>query len=485
MKKTTKKSAGICLCAIMALAQVSAQVNAQNDAQQTPQAAAQQSAQQAEQQAEPQSMQQIMQQTVPLTAQQTIELSLDQALAIALDENPTIKIANLEVERQKYVRREAYGGLYPTLDADGTYTKTIKNGQMMGFTMSQNNDFQFAGTLSLPLVAPAVWTNIKLSKDQMYVAVEAARGSKLTLTEEVKKAYYNVLLMEQSLSVLRESRENISSTVNETKAKYENGLASEYDLITAQVQLSNLDPQILQLEKGIEVSKQMLKMYLGLPLDVEIIQTQSLESFSDLADMSPDVFTTDVEDNSDYKSIELQQVILKRQLRLQQTTRMPILAAFGNYSISGTDMESPFAATTGKSKYDFTWSRPLTAGLSLQVPIFAGFTRTSKEKQIKNQMQQLELQRDYLKESLTVQANQSISDVLTYRGQMDANRKTVEQAQKGYDISRTRYNAGMGTMLEVSSAQLNLTQAKLQFTQAMYDYLASLAQYDRIVGREF
>ena len=67
---------------------------------------------------------------------------------------------------------------------------------------------------------------------------------------------------------------------------------------------------------------------------------------------------------------------------------------------------------------------------------------------------------------------------------MIANKATIEQAQKGYDISRTRYDAGMGTMLEVNNAELQLTQAKLNYTQAIYDYLSAQADYDKLLGKE-
>ena len=91
-----------------------------------------------------------------------------------------------------------------------------------------------------------MFRTLKMNDVQRAAAVESARSSRITLVAEVKKAFYNILLAEQSLEVLRESQATVQRTVDDTRLQYDNGLASEYDLLTAQVQLSNLKPSILQ-----------------------------------------------------------------------------------------------------------------------------------------------------------------------------------------------------------------------------------------------
>ena len=118
------------------------------------------------------------------------------------------------------------------------------------------------------------------------------------------------------------------------------------------------------------------------------------------------------------------------------------------------------------------------------VPIFSGFKNTNKVKQVRNQIRQLEIQREYLAKSTDVQVRSSINNLLTAREKMFANEKTVAQAQKAYDISNARYKAGAGTILELNSAELSLTQAKLNYSQAIYDYISAKADYDQIVGKE-
>ena len=152
-----------------------------------------------------------------------------------------------------------------------------------------------------------MFRTLKMNDVQRAAAVESARSSRITLVAEVKKAFYNILLAEQSLEVLRESQATVQRTVDDTRLQYDNGLASEYDLLTAQVQLSNLKPSILQTENSIRLAKLMLKMYLSIPENVEIEVVGELDAMRDAVLAGTDGLTTDVQDNSDLRTLELQE----------------------------------------------------------------------------------------------------------------------------------------------------------------------------------
>ena len=197
-----------------------------------------------------------------------MRLTLDQALDLALSENPTIKVAEMEVQRYDYVKRQTWGGLLPQVSVTGQVNHSFIVQQMSkGFSLGNDPYTTLSGAVDalVPLFAPQVYRMMKMNDKQMATAVEAARSSRITLTAEVKKAFYNIRLAEQSLDVLRESQATVQRTVDDTSVQYENGLTSEYDLLTAQVQLSNLKPSILQTENSIRIAKLMLKMYLSIP----------------------------------------------------------------------------------------------------------------------------------------------------------------------------------------------------------------------------
>lgn len=439
----------------------------------------------------------------------TMQLTLQEAIDLALSENPTIKVADLEVERYDYVRKETLGNLYPSLSASGTYTYAVVKSEISkGLSFGADNTIAASAEVGLPLIMPSVWSSIKLTKIQMENAVEQARASRIDMVNAVKKAYYNILLAEQSLAVLRSSEATVSKTVEDTRVQYEHGLASEYNLLTAEVQLSNLQPSIIQTANSIDVAKRLLKMYLSLPENIDIALVGSLDDFRDAILNGGEELSTDISENSTLKQLDIQSELLQQNLKLTQTARMPTLVAFGQFAYSGNDMQrpdfsammgggaaaggatggatgtTPDAGTAEAVKKSFYWQHPISVGLSLSVPIFSGFKNTNKVKQVRNQIRQLEIQREYLVKSTDVQVRSAINNLLTAREKMFANEKTVAQAQKAYDISNARYKAGAGTILELNSAELSLTQSKLNYSQAIYDYISAKADYDQIVGKE-
>lgn len=415
-------------------------------------------------------------------ARAQLRLTLDEAVEMALNENPTIRIADMEIERYDYVKKETRGNLLPTLTASGSYTRSIVKSTMRGgISFGADNTFAVQGDLNVPLFVPAVYRTLKLNRAQIEGAVESARSSRIEMVAAVKTAFYNILLAERSLTTLEEAAATARRTVDDTQVQFDNGLAAEYDLITAQVQLSNIEPSLLQTRNSIEVAKLQLKMYLSIPEEVAIEVSGSLEEMQAEADRAAEGLSTDVSRNSSLRSLDIQKEVLQAQLRTTNAARLPSLSAFGQGSYTGNDMKAIFGeADPNEPKY--LWTHPISVGVRLSVPIFSGLKNSYKARQVKNQIAQLNLQRDYAERGVELQIRTAINNLLTARETMRAQEKTAEQASKAYDISNTRYKAGAGTILELNSAQLAKTQARLSYSQAVFDYLSAKAEYDRIAG---
>lgn len=429
-----------------------------------------------------------------------VQLSLDEAIEIALSDNPTVQVANLEIERYDYVRNQTLSSLYPQIDASAQYALALRRQEMTeGFSFGGKNTFNVAGNVALPLFVPAVYRQLHMNRTQMATAVESARATRIDLVAAVRSAYYNVLLAKQAHEVLMEAVATTQRVVDNTRTLYENGLAAEYDYLTAQVQLSNLQPQVLQAQNAIDITKLQLKMYLSLPEDVDIDVEGSLDGFRDQVLLAED-YSTDVTENTTLRTLELQSELLEHQERIIQATRMPTIAAFGSISLIGQERidlsqlmgggaagggavgGAPTAQAAEQSK--FWWQYPISVGAQISIPIFSGLSRTNQLREVRNQQQQLSLQRQYAEEGIRLQVQQSINTLLTARETMLSNELTVEQAQAAYNISYTRYEAGAGTILELNSAQLSLTQAQLNYSQSIYDYLAAHADYEKTLGTE-
>ena len=421
-----------------------------------------------------------------------LRLSLDEAIEVALSENPTIKVANLEIERYDYVRKQALATLYPQVDASAQYALALRRQEMaQGLSFGGKNTFNVAGNITLPLFVPSVYRQLKMTRTQMETAVESARASRIDLVASVRSAYYNVLLAEQSLSVLKEAILTTQRVVDNTEELYKNGLAAEYDYLTAQVQLSNLKPQVILAESGVELTKLQLKMLLSIPEDVDVDVMGSLDDFRDEVLLGAD-YSTDVSENTTLRTLELQRELLLHQEKLIQTTRMPTIAAFGQISYIGQErVDLGFlggaaggaqGGATAQEQSKFWWQYPISVGAQISIPLFAGFKKTNQLREVRNQLAQLDMQRDYAERGVKLQVQQAINNLLAARETMLSNELTVEQATKAYDIAYTRYNAGAGTILELNSAQLSMTQAQLQYSQSIYDYLTAQADYEKVLG---
>ena len=288
----------------------------------------------------------------------------------------------------------------------------------------------------------------------------------------------------------------IQRTVDDTKVKFEQGVASEYDYLTAQVELSNLLPTITQTKNSIRVAMLQLKMYLSVPEALSIELVGNLDEMKDVVLAGGETLSTDVSRNSDLRALDIQAEMLRYQLKTTNAARIPTVAAFGSATITGNDMEDfrkmvsgGAEAGTGEAVADlnsskYFWTHPISVGVQISIPIFSGLKNSYKSRQVKNQIEQLDLQRDYAQRQTTVAVESAINNLLTAREMMLAQARTMAQADKAYHISDTRFRAGAGTILELNSAQLNRTQAHLNYSQAIYDYLSAQADYDRIVGRE-
>lgn len=419
---------------------------------------------------------------------ETLELDLATALTIAHDNNPTIKIAELEIERVDYSKKEALGNLLPSLSASGQYTNNIMKSVMFmpeSFSMmtggakymeiGYKNSYTATISAALPLVNFSLWEQIKGKQNEIDIIIEKSRASKLDMTKQVKDAYFAVLLAKNSLNVLERSINNAKETLKTTKTSYEQGVVSEYDYIRAQVQVNNLNPTYISAKNGLDLAILQLKMILSLPTGQEIVLKENLEDFSHKV-TEINLNENTVENNSDLRQIDLNIVSLQNSLRLVNSQHLPSLSAFGQYSYLTQSEDYNFA--------DYNWVGSAAVGLQLNIPIFNGRTVVNKAKQIKISLQELQLQKEYLKEGIDLQIQAAINNMNAAKEQLEANKDAIKQAERGYEIAKVRYQTGAGTILELNDSELSMTQANLTYQQSLYDYLIAQTNLEKVLGKE-
>ena len=420
----------------------------------------------------------------------SLRVNLETALQVALSDNPLIQIAGQEIKRVDYSKKEAWYGLIPTLSGAAQTSKYALPAKMSMFGMVMDNPADYMGsatlTLSLPLVVPALWKSIQLTELQMQMAMEQARASKITLRNEVTKAYYQILLAQDSYFTLQDGFELAKQNYEEAKLRFDLDLAAEYDYISAEVQMQNLIPTISQVENGISQAKLFLKVLMGVDLSIPISVEGKLTDFENRVIGSINNQAVSLSNNTDLIQLDIQQQQLEKQFQLQRTQRLPTLAGFGRYgySLSATkDVlinfgEMPMQIEARKDMF----SDGFIVGLQLNVPIFNGLINNTREKSIKVTAKTLQLQRGYVEDNLNLQVTAARDNMTKAVEQMVASKKGINLAEKGYSISQERYNQGMGTMLELRSSSQALTQAKLSYNQAIADYLTAKADFEKVTG---
>lgn len=411
-------------------------------------------------------------------AQDTLRISLEDAVRIALSDNPTIKVAGQEIQLKKEARREAYAGLFPEASLVGSYSRAIKKQSfaMMGEVIEVGTDNTYSGGLSvsLPVFAPALYKSISLTKTDVDLAVEKSRASRLDMVNQVTKAFYQLLLAQDSYEVLLKSYKQSEDNYHVVKAKYEQGAVSEYDKISADVQMRSLKPTVVSARNGVNLANLQLKVLMGMEADVEVavegnLKDYEMAMFTRQAMPRPD----NLSNNTTLKQLDLNALQLKQTLKLKYTNFMPTLSASFQYMYTSMNNNFKF------KEYD--WRPYSTIGLNLSIPLFRGSNFTQL-KQTRIQMKQLEENRVNTERQLTMQATSYLDNMAASTEQVVSNKEAVFQAEKGRTIAEKRYEVGKGTILELNSSEVALTQAQLTYNQSIYDYLVAKADLDLVLG---
>ena len=411
----------------------------------------------------------------------TMHLTLDKAIELALSENPTMKVAEKEIELKEVSKTEAWQNLLPTVSLTGSVTYNIKVAEiktsMGSFKMGMDDSNTWNGALqvSLPLYAPAVYQTMSLTKSDLQLAVEKSRGSKIDLVNQVTKAYYQLMLAQDSYNVLNENYKLAETNFNIVNAMYEQGRVSEYDKISAEVQKNSAWPSVVSGKNAVEIAKLQLKVLMGITADVDLVIDDNLKNHEAEMTMAANN-EIDLSNNSSLRQIDMQGELLGRQRKLMKTSYLPTLALVGSYqyqSMSNTNWEVN----------KFNWSNASSLTLSLNIPIF----KASNQTQLKsNKIQQYQLAETRIntERMLGMQAQSYIDNMTASAEQLQSNKAAVELAEKGVEISQKRYDVGKGTILELTNSQVSLTNTRLSYNNTIFDYLVAKSDLNKILGIE-
>lgn len=461
----------------------------------------------------------VMAMSVSLTAQNMAEaadssktatkvISIEQALEIALSENASVKVADMEVLRTGYARKGSYASLFPQIDGNAAYQRTIKKQVMYmdfdmpgmgggegegdsssssssssaaaggGFEVGRWNTWSAGVSASMPLVNAQLWQSLKISDMDVELAVEKARSSKLEMVKQVKQAYFACLLAKEAFGVYKSVYENALANLEQTQRKYNAQKASELDLARAKTSLANAIPNVFDAENSVVLSLWQLKAVMGVDLSEEIDVDGTLLDYDDeLLEVSVCMEQPDLSGNSSLRQLDIQAQQLAASIKAQEYASLPSIALSFSYSINA--MTNDFKFNT------YRWSPYSYVGLSLQVPIFAGGKRANAVRQARVQADELAVQSQETERQLRIAIRQCLNTMDTAVKSYSSALSAVESAAKAYDIASKSYSVGKNTLTDLNDAQLALTQARLTSSQAVYNYLVAKANLESHIGADF
>ena len=468
----------------------------------------------------------------------TLVLTLDDALKIALSENVSVKVADMEVQRNEYARKGAYGALFPQISASGMYSYAIQKqkvffgsdddsegssgggGGMASMFMSafepimyyiqqlyavtgtpfvpyiapaqeettssssdpiemgRRNQVTFGLSAAMPLVNVQLWESLRLTGDQVELAVEQARESRLGTVTSVKQAFFSVLMAKASYDVYNAVYENAVENFKLTQMRYNAQKASEMDLARAQSSVAAAVPNLYNAENSISLALWQLKAVMGVDLDMDIDVAGALEDYA--SHMFFDInegSEASLDRNTQMRQLATQAEMLAKQIRMQQYAYLPSLS-----------MQVSYNYYTQSDKFNLSqwkWLPSSTLVFSLSIPIFSGGQRYHAVKQARVQAAELDLQRVNAERQLRIGIRQSLSTMETSMRSYDSAKEALKSAEKAYDIAAKSYQVGRSTLTDLNNTELTLTQTKLQALQAVYNFVNAKAGLEQTLGYDF
>jgi outer membrane protein len=417
-------------------------------------------------------------------------LTLDDAIGIALERNRDLEMSRLEMDKADYQVSEAVGTALPTINAGGTYSRMLKKpvfflpkkfvdpdagDGVVPIEVGSDNSYNFGFEATQVLFNAAVFTGVGTARIYQDASRHLYRESYNRTITDVKKAFQGVLLAREVLSLMNASLKNAEDNLRNVEIMHREGIVSEYDFIRAQVQTDNIRPRVIEAERNVVLATNGLKLLLSLP-PAEQITVQGRLEFVAVDDvMVARAEELLLEKNAALRALEDQARVNDKIATIYRSESLPTLAAFGNYSWQAqNDMLGRI------STRDFIATSQI--GLSLSINLFNGLQTSSRVGQAEVDYRKSVEQFSAARDGMITSAQNIRYRLDEARRRIDAQTRTVEQAEKGYKIAVTRYQTGSGTQLEVNDADLALLQARVNRVQAVYDYALASADLEQLLS---
>jgi outer membrane protein TolC len=256
---------------------------------------------------------------------------------------------------------------------------------------------------------------------------------------------------------------------------FENGFAEKVDVSRAAVQLSNVETEKVKALNTIQNGYYGLKLLMGMPTQDTLILTDTV-TYESIKEGVLENLAYKYEDRKEFQLAELGKRLREYDIKRYKLTYFPTVALSGSYNrISQSD------------KFDFfggaKWFPSSSVGLSISVPIFDGFARSARIQRARLQLQQTENDIADLKLSIDRDVDEALNNYKSALATLDNQKRNIDLAQQVYDQAKLKRENGMGTTLEVTTAQSDLQIAQSNYISALYDAINAKIDFLKGTGK--
>ena len=450
----------------------------------------------------------------------SVALTLGDAIGRAVGQSQEVRLARAQVDLARAQVTSARSAALPQINGGLNYTRTFAS-QFNGGGFSIPDSLQFTpdstGTIeqriryleknaanaglgglgalfgNLPFGQANTWTASLTGTQPLFAGGKVGAGlriasryreaAELGLQEQlgdielqVRNAYFQALLAQELERIAQAAVAQADTFLVQERLRQQAGTASDLDVLRAEVSAENLRPQLVQARNAASLATLDLKRLIDLPLaqPVRLTTPLTVPSAQELAQPQLDTPRL-LAQRAAIRVAERQVAIREEQVRVARAGYLPSLDLSGSYA----KIAFPPGVLDFKG---VDWRTDFTASLALRVPIFNGF-RTRADVQVAQvDLTSERLRLAQLRENVELQYEQAIGEQRRAAAELTARQRTVEQAQRVYDLTVLRYEQGLSTQLEVNDARLNALQARTNLAQAISSYYLAAAGVSRSLG---
>lgn len=318
---------------------------------------------------------------------------------------------------------------------------------------------------------------LKASKVYVEISTKAIQRSKIETSATVTKAYYTVLINEERMKLMEVSIARLKKTMEDTKVLMDNGFVEKIDYDRLSVTYNNLLVEQEKIQRLLSVGEYLLKYQMGMDINAGLTLTDKLADIKfDPASGNISVQKFDYEKRVEYGMYQTQYKLAKLDLKRQRLSYLPTAFAYG--SLSGTAQRNEFDIFDT----DKQWYPTAVLGAKITLPIFSGGQRHAKNQQATLSLQKAENNIEFIKKSIDLELATSTVILQNASSSFENQKKNIIIAEDVVRVAKLKYEQGVGSNLEMITAENSLKEAQTNYFNALFDALVAKVDFDKANG---